>query len=450
MRFFRQKDADMTQGPVSGHLVRFAIPMAIGLLFQQLYNTVDAVVVGQFVGKEALAAVGSTSSIINTLVGFGAGLATGSTVVISQCYGAHNERDLRSAVHTTVGFTFILSAIFTALGFLLVDPLLSLMSTPPDVFCEAQTYLRIYFGGLIGLMFYNMGSGVLRAVGDSTRPLFFLCFSAGVNVLFDLLFVIVFRLGVEGVAYATVLAQALSALLVMTVLTRDQTPYGIRWRELRMSREMVKRIFSIGFPSAIQQAITAFSNVFVQSYINYFGSACMAGWSAYNKLDMFLVIPGQSLGMAVTTFVGQNYGANQLSRARKGVRKAQLLAVSLTLCMSAVILLASRQFILFFSAEPEVIAYGVRFIQLNSPFYFLICIYQIYGGALRGVGIAKTPMYIMLFSFVAFRQLYLFVAKQFLGNPLTLVAVAYPVGWFLCATLLSIACRRSLLCREDA
>lgn len=447
MRFLHQKDADMTQGAITGQLIHFAIPMAIGLLFQQLYNTVDTVVVGQFVGKEALAAVGSTSSIINTLVGFSAGLSTGSSVVISQCYGAHNNRDLRSAVHTTVGITFIMSIVFTVLGFVLVEPLLRLMSTPEDVFAQARTYLRIYIAGLTGLLFYNMGSGVLRAVGDSTRPLYFLCFSAIVNTVFDLLFVIRFHLGVAGVAYATILAQALSAVLVMVVLTRDPGAYGVRWRELRIDRPMFGRIFAIGMPSGIQQAITAFSNVFVQSYINYFGSACMAGWSAYNKLDAFLNIPIQSIGMASTTFVGQNYGAGMMERARKGVTKAQMLSGSITVALSLVITLTAQEVIRLFTNDPEVMAFGVRFIQLNSPFYFALCFNQTYAGALRGIGSAKIPMVIMLFSFVLFRQAYLFTAKM-LGNSLTAVALAYPVGWAMCSILLSVFFSRSVLCKK--
>lgn len=447
MRFLHQKDADMTQGAITGQLIHFAIPMAIGLLFQQLYNTVDTVVVGQFVGKEALAAVGSTSSIINTLVGFSAGLSTGSSVVISQCYGAHNNRDLRLAVHTTVGITFIMSIVFTVLGFVLVEPLLRLMSTPEDVFAQARTYLRIYIAGLTGLLFYNMGSGVLRAVGDSTRPLYFLCFSAIVNTVFDLLFVIRFHLGVAGVAYATILAQALSAVLVMVVLTRDPGAYGVRWRELRIDRPMFGRIFAIGMPSGIQQAITAFSNVFVQSYINYFGSACMAGWSAYNKLDAFLNIPIQSIGMASTTFVGQNYGAGMMERARKGVTKAQMLSGSITVALSLVITLTAQEVIRLFTNDPEVMAFGVRFIQLNSPFYFALCFNQTYAGALRGIGSAKIPMVIMLFSFVLFRQAYLFTAKM-LGNSLTAVALAYPVGWAMCSILLSVFFSRSVLCKK--
>ena len=305
----RRLDSDMTQGSIWRQLIEFSLPMMIGLIFQQLYNTVDTIVVGQFVGKEALAAVGTTSSIINMLVGFAAGLSTGSSVIISQCYGSRDHEGLHKAVHTSISITFILAVAFTALGVLWADTLLRLQSTPEDVFPEAHTYLTIYFSGLLGLLLYNMGSGILRAVGDSRRPLYFLVFSAVINTALDLIFVVVLGMGVEGVAYATIIAQFLSALLTLFVLTRDHAPYGIHWNRLCIDLPTLKRIISIGLPSGIQQAITSFSNVFVQGYINFFGSACMAGWSSYNKLDAFTLIPMQAIAMASTTFVGQNYGA---------------------------------------------------------------------------------------------------------------------------------------------
>lgn len=447
MGVFRQKDADMTHGPILGQLIQFAIPMMIGLLFQQLYNAVDIIVVGQFVGKQALAAVGTTSSIINTLVGFSAGLATGSSVVISQCYGAHDNKGLREAVHTTVGVTFILSAVFTALSVVLVDPLLKLMSTPADVMVEAQTYLRIYFAGLTGLLFYNMGSGVLRAVGDSMRPLYFLIFSALLNIVLDLLFVISFKMGVAGVGYATVLSQAISAVLVMVVLTREQEAYGVRWKEMRIHKPMLRRIVTIGFPAGLQQAVTAFSNVFVQSYVNYFGSACMAGWSSFNKLDMFLFIPPQSIGLAVTTYVGQNYGAGKLKRAKDGVTRAVWLCLGITIALAVIMQAFAPTFISLFTNEADVIAYGVRFLRIISPFLVLTTFNQIYAGALRGTGNSRTPMIVMLFSFVLFRQAFLFTVKL-LGNELTWISLGYPMGWAMCSLLLAIFYHRSKFYKE--
>ena len=336
-----------------------------------------------------------------------------------------------------------MSLICTVVGILIVEPMLAMMSTPPDVMGEARTYLTIYFAGISGLFVYNMGSGILRAVGDSKRPLYFLLFSAVINTIFDLLFVIVFHMGVDGVAYATILAQFLSALLVLFVLTHDHTPYGIRWHDLRLSRGMLRRILAIGLPSGVQQAITSFSNVFVQGYINFFGSACMAGWSSYNKLDVFALIPMQSVALALTTFVGQNYGAGHMDRARKGVRQALWMTLSITAILCVGIIFGARPLNRLFTADEEVLSHGVRFISIISPFYLACCFNQIYAGALRGAGDAKTPMYVMLFSFVLFRQVYLFINRQ-LGNSFLGVTLSYPMGWVVCSILMVLFYRRSV------
>lgn len=436
----------MTEGVIWEQLLQFSIPMALGLLFQQLYNTVDAVVVGNFVGKEALAAVGSTGSIINMLVGLCAGLSTGASVLISQRYGAHDDKGLHDAVHTTVAVTLVLCAVVTALGLVIVKPMLRLMSTPEDVFQEASTYLTIYFAGISGLLMYNMGSAVLRAVGDSRRPLYFLIFSAVNNIVFDLLFVVVFHQGVAGVAYATILSQFLSALLVLFSLTHDHAAYGIRWRSLCIRRDVLRSILNVGLPSGIQQGITAFSNVFVQSYINGFGSACMAGWSSYNKLDAFILIPVQSIALASTTFVGQNWGAGKVKRARQGVRQTLTMSLIITTVLAGLLMLLARPMLTLFGSDEETLVYGQRFILLISPFYVTICFNQIFGGALRGVGNAKIPMVIMLSSFVVFRQLFLMV-NNLLGNSFLGVALAYPLGWVVCSALISICYRRSALFR---
>ena len=448
-RLLGKADADMTQGVIWKQLLRFSVPMAIGLVFQQLYNTVDTVVVGRFVGKEALAAVGSTSSIVNMLVGFCAGLATGASVVISQCYGAHDHQKLSDAVHTTIAVTFILCGVMTGIGLLIVDPALKMMGTPPDVYDAAKQYLTIYFAGLTGLLLYNMGAGILQAVGDSRRPLYFLCFSAVVNTVLDLLFVIVFHLGVAGVAYATIIAQLLSAALVLYTLTRDQAAYGLRWRKVRLQPEMLRQIIRLGMPAALQQAITSFSNVFVQGYINGFGSACMAGWTSYGKLDALILVPTQSIAMASTTFVGQNYGAHNLRRGRSGANQALGISLGITATVSAIVMLFARPLLTLFTTDAEVLAYGVRFTLIISPFYLLICFNQIFAGALRGIGIARAPVIVMLGSFVVFRQLYLYV-NQLLGNSFLAVALAYPVGWTLCSILLAVLYLRSPLFKAAA
>ena len=439
-----RRDADMTVGNIWLHMLQFSVPMAIGLLFQQLYNTVDTLVVGQFVGQQAQAAVGSTGPIINTIVGFCAGLATGASVVISQRYGAHDSEGLGKAVHTTIALTFLMSLIATGIGQLIITPMLRFMQTPEDVMESSHTYLSIYFAGVAGILFYNIGSGILRAVGDSRRPLIFLVVSALLNTALDLLFVLVFKMGVDGVAWATVLSQILSAALILLTLSREKGGYGIRWRQIRIDREFLRVILRLGLPSSIQSAITSFSNVFVQSYINAFGSACMAGYGVYNKIDAFALIPVQSISMSSTTFVGQNWGARQPRRAREGVRTATVMSLIATAVLGVLVFLLARPLMGFFSPEEEVIEYGIRFIHIVTPFYVTICFNQIYAGALRGIGDATMPTVIMLISFVAFRQIYLAVTKA-LGVGFLAVALAYPVGWILCSTLLVLRYLRSPL-----
>ena len=440
-------DRDMTEGNIWKHMLRFSMPMALGLLFQQLYNTVDTLVVGRFVGQQAQAAVGSTGPIINTIVGFCAGLATGASVVISQRYGAHDREGLGKAVHTTVALTFLVCVIATGLGQLIITPMLRFMQTPEDVMPESACYLSIYFAGISGVLFYNLGSGILRAVGDSRRPLLFLILSALLNTGLDLLFVLAFGMGVDGVAYATIFSQILSALLILVTLTKEHGDYGIRWRKVRVDRESLSMILKLGLPSSIQAAVTSFSNVFVQSYINAFGSACMAGYGVYGKIDAFALIPVQSISMSSTTFVGQNWGAGQPGRAREGVRTATVLSIAATVALGLMVFVFARPLMRFFSPEAEVIEYGIRFIHIVTPFYIAICFNQIYAGALRGVGAATMPTVIMLGSFVVFRQIYLAATKA-MGAGFVAVALAYPVGWILCSTLLLIRYSRSALVRK--
>lgn len=439
----------MTEGSIIRHILEFAIPMAIGLLFQQLYNAVDSVVVGQYVSKQALAAVGSTGNIINMLVGLCNGLSVGAGVVISQRFGAKDYDKLHKAVHTTLGVTFILGVIATVVGMSIVTPMLRMMETPDDVFDQAKTYLSIYFAGMSGLLLYNMGAGILRAVGDSRRPLYFLAISAALNIVGDLLFVLVFHMGVAGVALATIIAQFCSAALVLTVLTRTKEPYGVRWNHLHIQWDMLKQILAVGMPSGIQQAITSFSNVFVQSYINAFESACMAGWTSYNKLDAFLLIPVQSIAMASTTFVGQNYGAKNTDRAKEGVNQSLKLSVVITAALAVLMIFCRRPLLHLISPDADVIEFGAYFVSVISPFYVMICFNQIYAGALRGVGNAKVPMVVMLFCFVLFRQTYLYTTHQIFGQSLLLTALAYPAGWVLCSILLAICYRRSILFKKE-
>lgn len=425
----------MTEGSIWRQLVRFSIPLLIGNLFQQFYNTVDSIVVGNFVSTQALAAVGSTTVIINTIIGFFTGLSTGAGVVISQAYGAQDHRRVQDAVHTTLLFTVLSGIVFSFIGVAAAPAMLSLMTTPHDVLADAERYLEIYFSGACTVILYNMGSGILRAVGDSRRPLYFLIVSALLNVVLDLLFVIAFGMGVAGVAIATVISQGVSAVLVLLALSKSHESYRLRVRELRIHGPMLVRVLALGMPAAIQMMVTAFSNVFVQGYINHFGSACMAGWSSYLKIDQFVMLPMQAIGIAATTFVGQNIGAHNIRRAEAGTRTSLALAVGITLTLSALLIAFARPLLMLFTPDADVLDYGVLFIRTNTPFLCICCLNQVFSGSLRGAGDTKAPTVIMLSSFVVFRQVYLFVISHVLPGSVQAVSLGYPLGWVLCSLL---------------
>lgn len=430
----------MTKGNIATLLITFAIPLLIGNIFQYLYNTVDSLVVGNFVGKEALAAVGSTTYIINTLVMFFGGVSVGASVIISRYFGAHDDKTLHNAIETTIALTFVGSVLCTVLGMVLAPILLRFMDTPEDVLPSASVYLRIYFGGITGLMVYNMGSGILRAVGDTTRPLYFLIFSSILNILLDLLFVVVFDMGIAGVAYATVISQMISAVLVLLLLTKTTEKYRLVWKDLHVDMTLTREILSIGLPVGLQQAITSFSNVYVQSYINSFGSAGMAGWSCFTKIDSFLGLPLQSLAQAITTFAGQNVGANNLRRVKDGVRISLRMSIPFLFVMATVLYVFAPQLVALFNQDPDVIYYGTLFLRLCVYVVPFTSLTQIFAGTLRGAGSAKIPMYIMLSSYVVFRQIYLFVMSHVAHNPYT-IGFGYPAGWILCAILTTLAYR---------
>lgn len=423
---------DMTRGSILKQIILFSLPLMLGNVFQMLYNTVDSVVVGNFVGKEALAAVGATTMIVNMLVFFFNGFSVGAGVVIAQHFGARDHERLHTAIETTMAVTFILCAAFTALGLVLVRPMLRLMATPQDVFEDAATYLTIYFYGFSGLLIYNMGSGILRAVGDTTRPLLFLILTSLLNIVLDLAFVIGLKAGIAGVAWATILSQLVSAVLTIRLLTRTNDIYKLSWKGLSVDGPMLRRIFAVGLPAGIQSVITAFSNVFVQSYINYFGSSCMAGWSCYNKLDQFTMLPIQSTSMAATTFVSQNIGARQERRAHRGTLVTIALSMAITGAVSIVIMIFAAPAVKLFSPDQTVIDYGVLFIRANSLFKLFNCVNHTLAGALRGRGDSRAPMAIMLLSFVAIRQVYLFVLTRYISNTAFWVGFGYPVGWMCC------------------
>ena len=441
----KRQDVDMTQGSIVRHLVSFALPLLLGNVIQQLYNTVDAWVVGNFATNEAFSAVGSVGPITYVLIGLFMGLSTGVGTVISQYYGARQPDRVRDTVRTAVVITFILGIVFTVVGLAFTPGMLRLMNMPKNVTPEATTYLRIYFAGMMGLLFYNLGSAILRSVGDSRRPFFFLLSAALCNIVLDILFVLKFRMGVAGVAWATVISQGLSALLVIVTLLRSREWVRLELHNLRIHWDILKKILRVGIPTALQLAVTSFSNVFVQGYINYFGDNFMSGWTAYSKINQIVILPMQSLSLSITTFVGQNLGARQYTRVRKGVGITFALSAGTITVLMIPMMFFAPQLVGFFNPRQEVVEFGTLLLRIISPFYLVYCIHDTLGGALRGAGNGRSPMIFTLACFVGFRQLYLFIMANYICNEVIPIAMSYPAGWILSAILTLIYFSRTKL-----
>ena len=433
---------DMTQGSIRKELILFAIPLLAGNVFQQLYNTIDSIIVGREVGASALGAVTSVAPAVNTLVGFFMGFSTGASVIISHYFGAKNEQGVKRAVHTSLVCTFILGLVMMGFGYFITPPLLVFMSTPDSVMPLATQYLQIYFLGILGLMMYNIGSAILRAVGDSVKPLIFLIITSLLNIVLDIFFVVTLKLGVAGAAYATIISQFISAILTIIVLVRSKEIYRVRAAELGVDRKILGQIITVGMPAGIQSAVISFSNLFVQGYINRFGEASTAGWGAYGRIDAFVMLPMQSIALTATTFVGQNAGAGNVDRIKKGIREALFLAVICTFVLVIPEFLAAPQIVKLFNTDLEVVRFGALFIRMNCFFDILCCSNQTHAGALRGVGDAKAPMYIMLSSFVLFRQIYLFIVSH-ITTSIYPISIAYPMGWLVCSIIMLIYFNRS-------
>ncbi len=440
------KDVDMTVGSIYKNIFWFALPLMLGNLFQQLYNMVDTWVIGRLNNNDAFSAVGTVGPIINILIGIFSGLSSGAGIIISQHYGAKNKEKVRCSVHSFVLLTLILCVIFTLIGVLGAPFMLKIMlrsdSNMENIFPHAKEYLTIYFAGISAMMIYNMGAGILRAVGDSKRPFYFLVVSALANIALDFLFVFPCGMGVAGVALATVLAQALSAVLVVATLIKTDTVVKLNFKEIRWNGAMIKRIVLVGFPAAIQMSITAFSNVFVQSYVANVNQAitsdCLAGWTSYSKIDQFIFLPVQAISFGVTTFVGQNLGCGNKKRAKEGTLVAFYMALGVTLAVISLVLLFTPWLAGVFNSTPTVVYYAKLLLYNITPFYLFCCVNQVFSASMRGAGNTKAPMIIMLGSFVGFRQVYLFVVSNYISNDILPIAFSYPAGWFLCcaATIL--------------
>ena len=420
--------------------MKFSLPMIVGNLFQQAYTIVDSAIVGHYNGEAALAAVGASSALTTIFICVAIGGGIGASVIISQHFGAKRFARMKSAVYTALLTFLAVSVLLAGVGLLCSEQIMTALKTPPDALEIAVTYLNIYFYGLPFLFLYNILSSLFNALGKSRIPLYFLIFSAVVNTVLDLLFVVSFGMGIEGVALATVIAQCLSAVLTLYVLTTTDGPYRICWKKLCMDWSLLYRIVCVGLPAAIQQMVTSVSNVFVQSYINVFGSDVMAGWSACMKIDQFMMLPMMSVGLASTTFTGQNVGASYIDRAKKGATTAFLLAELVTIVMMIPLLIFAPQMVYLFNQEAAVIRFGTLFLYLLSPFYILCCVNQVYSNVLRGAGDTRTPMIVMLGSFVVFRQIYLF-AMSHIFDSIIPIALGYPAGWLVCSVLI-YACYR--------
>ncbi|HML46992.1 MAG TPA: MATE family efflux transporter [Clostridia bacterium] len=428
---------DMTQGPIWRQLLVFSIPILLGNLLQQLYNAIDAMVVGLYVSKEALAAVGSSGTLINMIIAFFMGMSTGSSVLISHYCGARNGKGLHDTVHTAMLLSVVLGAVLSMVGFYLSPTLLRWMQTPEEIFPQSVEYLRIYFTGLVFLTIYNMGNAVLRAMGDSRRPLYFLALSSVLNAGLDLLFVLAFDMGIAGVAWATVLSQAVSAVLVVIVMCRTRGDDRLALRDLRLHRNIVREIVRIGLPGGLQQGIISGANLVVQTYINQLGATVVAGYSACAKLDAFIMLPAQTMAMSITTFVGQNLGARKVKRARRGVKVSMATGLIANITLAALALLFGRDFLHLFTSDPDVVEAGFAFLTVFAPTYFLLCFTQILPGALRGAGDVRMSTAICITCFVPLRQIYLYFITR-AHHSIVTVALGFPLTWAIAAVALAI------------
>ena len=426
---------NITEGVIWKQLLLFFFPLLFGTFFQQLYNTVDAVVVGQFVGKEALAEVGGASAmIINIFVGFFVGISAGATVTISQFFGGKRMKEVREAIHTAIALAIAGGIIIMVIGMILAPSVLTLMKTPEETMEGSVLYLRIYFCGMIGNLIYNIGSGILRAMGDSKKPLYFLIASCLVNVVLDIVLVAAAKMGVAGVALATILSQAFSAVLVCGTLVKFPEEYRLRLKSIRFHGWVFKRIIAIGLPAGCQSLMYSLSNALIQANVNSFGTDTVAAWTAYGKIDSLFWMVVNAFGIAVTTFVGQNYGAGLYQRVRKGVRQCLLITAIFTLFLNILIIPLGQILFRLFTKDEQVIEIGIMMMRFLVPtFMTYICI-EIYSGALRGMGDSLIPMLITCVGICGLRVIWLFTAVP-KWNSMKTVMASYPITWVITSIL---------------
>lgn len=425
-----KKSTVMTEGSIWKKILFFSIPLILGNLFQQLYNTVDSIIVGNYIGSEALAAVGSSGSLINLLIGFCIGASAGAGVVIAQFYGAQDREGVRKAVHTTIAIAIAAGAVLTVVGIVATPILLKAMGTPQEVFDQASIYLKVYFGGILFSVVYNMSAGILNAVGNSKRSLVYLMIAATSNIFLDLLFVVVLKMGIVGAAIATDISQLLSCIFIILFLVRSEDVYRVKLKDIRCYDNLLGKILKIGLPTGVQNIVISLSNVIVQSGVNSFGAVAMAGFAAYIKVDGFNILPVLSFSMAATTFVGQNVGAGRLDRVKKGMYVSVAMGIIYTVCTGILLLAFAPQVIGVFTQNGKVVEYGVYIMKFFCPFYWMLGILHILAGTIRGTGKTMQAMVVFLFSLCIFRVLWIWGAMS-VSHKIGGVMLGYPLSWLV-------------------
>ena len=425
----------MTEGGIFKNLLFFATPLILGNLLQQMYNAVDSIIVGNYVGSNALAAVGAGASLIYLLIAFSLGASVGAGVIVSQYLGAKEKEGVHKAVHTAMTISIILGLILTAGGILFSRKLLVMMNTPAEILDDAACYLRIYSCGLIFNVVYNMAAGILNAAGNSRRSLMYLAAAAVVNIFMDLLLIAGLKIGVAGAAIATNFSQAISCILALWFLFRVPADYRISLKSLRIHKAMALRIIQIGLPTGIQNMVISLSNILVQSSVNGFGADAVAGFGAYLKIDGFNILPVMSISMAVTTFTGQNYGAGKIDRVKKGMWVTIAMGLIYTITTGILLLVFSDPLMRLFTNDDAVVAYGELAMKYFCPFYFILSIMHGLAGTIRGAGKSVPPMVVLLTSLCLFRIVWIqFILPTF--HDIDGIFVLYPVSWAFGAALM--------------
>lgn len=437
----RTQARNITEGVIWKQLLLFFFPILMGSFFQQMYNTVDTIIVGRAVGTQALAAVGSTSSLINLINGFFIGLSTGATVILSQYFGANDQQGVQRALHTGVGLAIVLGVLASALGVLAGPTVLKMIRTPESCLQDASVYVRIYFLGAIASMIYNMGSGILRAMGDSRRPMVFLIISCFVNILLDILCVIVLRLGIAGAAIATVLSQVISAFLVILTLIRMPEGCTLHLSQVRIHGDLLRRLLLIGVPAGLQYVTFDFANLLVQSGINSFGEITVAAWTAFVKTDAITWMVSGALGVAVTTFVGQNFGAQRFDRIRQCVRLCMGIGVVLMGSTSALTVIFRHFLLGIYTTDAAVIQMGSYAMLFIVPFNFFFVPVEVFAGTMRGTGYSIVPTAITSICVCLSRVVWIFTMVRWF-HTIEVLAVIYPISWLLASSVFFVVYRR--------